>query len=635
MVVMRWMTGFLLAGSVSMGSAQAFQQQTGTPQDLAGLGKLKEAELIDLVVNGDPDARIHVDLILQTQPDMTEFVDAVDHLEGRERRGAIADYARALVASEQAPLLELLHRYAEEGLAEHVRELWIVNVIGVSTTPAVILELATYEQVDYIHYDPPRNILLSSGGGGPVNPACGVDVVEAGFAWERMNTRGEGVTVCVIDTGTCYTHADLINQIWVNPGEDLNGNGQPGDFSDVNGLDDDNNGYVDDLIGYSFDHNDPSPENPSDFHGHGTHTAGTVGGDGTSGQETGVAPGVNLMIARNSAEIAFEIEVWDGMQYAAVNAADFISMSLGWFQAWLPDRPTWRTNCNNTQAMGTTMVIASGNEGTCCTPVDSVRTPGDVPEVITVGSTTCSDTLSSFSSQGPVEWANVSPWFDHAYPPGMMKPTVSAPGDNIPSTWPCSGYISISGTSMATPHVAGIAALLKSVRPDMDHNDITAALEATSVDLGTPGYDNQYGAGRVSVPDLMNAYAPLSATGYTLSAATGGTIDFNVNAGPDYAGDLYWVLGSVSGNSPGLDFGSVNLPLNFDGMFALTITAANSPAFQNTRGFLDGAGQATATLDSGGPFDPVAVGVCITFAYLVYDGPPVYASNPVLFDIVP
>jgi hypothetical protein len=202
------------------------------------------------------------------------------------------------------------------------------------------------------------------------------------------------------------------------------------------------------------------------------------------------------MVVRVGVSFSDEVDVWSAMQYAAANGADAISMSLGWPHGQNPDRPTWRTNCENTIDAGTAMVIAAGNEGQGAEP-DNVRTPGDVPRVITVGATDCSDIAAGFSSRGPVTWQGIAPWNDWPYPPGLVKPDVSAPGVDTLSHDVCSGYSYKSGTSMATPHVAGAVALIVAANPGLEHDDIKALLEETSVDLGEPGKDNTYGTGRV------------------------------------------------------------------------------------------------------------------------------------------
>jgi hypothetical protein len=234
-----------------------------------------------------------------------------------------------------------------------------------------------------------------------------------------------------------------------------------------------------------------------------------VAGDGTQGTQSGMAPDAKVMPVRVGTTFADEVDVWNAMQYAADNGADSISMSLGWPHGQNPDRATWRTNCENTIEAGTAMVIAAGNEGSGSEP-DNVRTPGDVPRIISVGAVDCSDNAASFTSRGPVTWQDVPPWNDHPYPPGLVKPDVSAPGVSTKSHNFCSGYTNKSGTSMATPHVAGAVALMVSANPGLTHDEIKQVLMDTSVDLGPAGKDNTFGMGRVDVFEAVNAVFGLS-----------------------------------------------------------------------------------------------------------------------------
>jgi len=119
-----------------------------------------------------------------------------------------------------------------------------------------------------------------------------------------------------------YTHPDLADHIWVNPGEDINGNGVV-DSSDWNGIDDDLNGYVDDLRGWAFGANSPEV---MDEDGHGTATAGIVLGDGTGGSVTGVAPEATMMILKNY--VGGESQYWEAQQYAIMMGADVITSSV-------------------------------------------------------------------------------------------------------------------------------------------------------------------------------------------------------------------------------------------------------------------------------------------------------------------
>jgi len=435
------------------------------------------------------------------------------------RRQATVRALREHAARTQAGLLAALRALEARGDATRVRPLWIGNVVGADLTPAAVRALAARPEVRRVNWNPKRDVFLGprasaapaprpslraryglsalapAGADGPGIDAveCGVVTMRAPEVWNELGNTGEGSVIAVIDTGVCWTHPDIANQIWVNPGEDLNANGVVMDAADLNGVDDDGNGFIDDLIGWNFDYN---TNQPTDENSHGSHCAGTVAGDGTGGSQSGMAPDAKIMVVRVGVNFSDEVDVWSAMQYAAANGADAISMSLGWPHGQNPDRPTWRTNCENTIDAGTAMVIAAGNEGWGAEP-DNVRTPGDVPRVITVGATDCGDLAAGFSSRGPVTWQNVPPWNDWPYPPGLVKPDISAPGVDTLSHSVCSGYTYMSGTSMATPHVAGAVALIVAANPGLEHDDIKALLEETAVDLGEPGKDNTYGSGRV------------------------------------------------------------------------------------------------------------------------------------------
>jgi hypothetical protein len=153
----------------------------------------------------------------------------------------------------------------------------------------------------------------------------------------------------------------------------------------------------------------------------------------------------------------------------------------------------------------------------------------------------CADAFSGFSSCGPITWQGIAPYNDHPFPPGLVKPDVSGPGVNTDSHSLCNGYVMFSGTSMATPHTAGLAALLLQADPQLDHFGVKAILEGTSVDLGSAGKDNFYGSGRIDAVAAVNAalannnfcsakltscgnLPELSATGMPSATATSGFV---------------------------------------------------------------------------------------------------------------
>ncbi len=444
----------------------------------------------DVLSAAAPNDRIPVSIVLKDQLRIAP---------GGGREAAAAALARH-AARAQAPLLARLAR-AERALdASRVRPLWIGNVVGADLTPALAREVAARPEVRHVNWNPKRAVFLGSNDAPAV---CGVNRVRAPRAWSELGQTGGGTTVAVIDSGVCYSHPDIANRVWVNPGEDRDHDGVVMDADDVNGIDDDGNGFVDDLVGWNFD---AGNRDPNDADGHGSHVAGTIAGDGTSGWQTGVAPGAKVMILRVGGTFADEVDVWSAMQYALANGADVVSLSLGWPHAQNPDRAQWRTHVANLVAAGIPVVVAAGNEGDTALPPDSVRTPADVPEAITVGLADCFDQMVYYSSRGPVTWQGVPGYDDFPYPPGLVKPDVTGPGVATRSLNHCSGYTDMEGTSMATPHVSGTVALMLGKQPGLAPATVKAILEDTALDLAEPGKDNWSGAGRV------DAYAAVLTT---------------------------------------------------------------------------------------------------------------------------
>src|SRR4029450_5919148 len=175
-----------------------------------------------------------------------------------------------------------------------------------------------------------------------------------------------------------------------------------------------------------------------------------------------------LMILSDSAQIvAGQAEAWEGMQYALANGADIVSFSSGWKDAWSPDYQTWRDNTNVLAEAGVLFGVASGNDNPHVPAPGDVLTPGRAPRALAIGATDNTDTIAGFSSQGPTSGQGVAGYNDYIHPPGLLKPDVSAPGVAINSTANGGGYVNMSGTSMATPHVSGVAALLLQKDPTL------------------------------------------------------------------------------------------------------------------------------------------------------------------------
>jgi subtilisin family serine protease len=479
-------------------------------------GKI-EPPLADYLEKAPEEEYIPVVLIMKRQLQAEEKSKLISGIRGENKRERKLQTRRLLIrelmrvaSTEQASLLKYLRALESEKQAMHVKPLWISNVIGVKVRKATIERLSAFAEVASIHLDIPR----------PAKGAVvwGVTQIHADQVWGLVPTgyNGTGVTVAILDTGVDYTHPDLAKRMWINAGEDINGDGKF-TAADNNGIDDDGNGFVDDVVGWNF--SGAGSNDPADVSGHGTHVAGTVAGDGTGGTQTGVAPGAKIMALRESNTIALstEQECWAGMQYALANGADVVSFSSGWLDSWAPAYATWRNNVTNLMDAGVLFVTIAHNDSNATGAPNNVRTPGRVPLAVTMGATDNADAIAGFSNNGPVTWQTVAPFFDYPWTPGLLKPDVSAPGVNVNSTTMGGGYSgnTWSGTSMAAPHASGEAALLLSKDPGLTPYELKFLLEETSTDLGDPGPDNVFGWGRIDALAAINY--TINATPYDLS----------------------------------------------------------------------------------------------------------------------
>lgn len=419
-----------------------------------------------------------------------------------ERRAQIVELLRAKAGSTQGPLLEWLEARVEQGLAEDVRGLWIQNIVTGRMTQSVIEEVRTHADVAAVDIDPgisPAAVPFPTAPvpfvpiapvplASPGSPSPELQQIVVPQVWDTHGVTGRGVIVAVLDFEYCSSHLDLIDQKWVNPGE------VPGD-----GVDNDMNGYIDDIYGWNFQDGDNDLEDPPPHgSGHGLKVAGCVVGDGTQGMALGPAPGARFIFGRLGPLAATGLEA---LQYALAQQAQVVNCSWGIRSPNQSDRTTWRGITTTLKATGIILVVAAGNEGPAagCTSV-SLRTPGDCPDVITVGGVTPSDMNWNKSSRGPASW-NFPPFND--YPcgpdelvkPDIVAPSTGSPGANLLNY--CTGYSFGNGTSIATPLVTGVVAQLLEIDPTLDEPRTKILLGLTALDLGDPGKDNIYGSGRI------------------------------------------------------------------------------------------------------------------------------------------
>ncbi|WP_045742006.1 S8 family peptidase [Actinoplanes rectilineatus] len=287
--------------------------------------------------------------------------------------------------------------------------------------------------------------------------------IRVGDAWKQ--STGAGVVVAVLDTGVDAAHPDLAGHV---------------------------------LDGY--DAITDSAGGGTDTQGHGTHVAGTIAAaTGNGVGVAAVAPDVRILPVRvlGTDGTGYMSDTAEGIIWAADHGAQVINMSLG-----ASAKVTAVTNAiAYARSKGVTVVAAAGNSRAQGSPVNY---PGADAGVIGVAATDSTDTVASYSNAG-----------DYV--------DVAAPGSGILSTYPTAkgnGYAYMNGTSMATPHVAAVAALLKAFQPSLTPDGIESALESSAVDLGAAGRDNDYGYGRIDAAAALAAVTPAGSTPTTAPTTT-------------------------------------------------------------------------------------------------------------------
>lgn len=301
----------------------------------------------------------------------------------------------------------------------------------------------------------------------------GLDKIDAPEAWEEQ-TGSKSIIVGVIDTGTDQKHEDLKDNIWRNPAEF-------GDGKENNEIDDDGNGFIDDFEGWDFINND---NNPFDDNDHGTHVSGTIGAVGNNGVGVvGVNWNVTIMPlkfldAQGSGESDDAIEA---ILYGTNMGAKVLSNSWGGggLSRALEDAIKFANQ------KGVLFVAAAGNESSNNDSFPSYPASYEVDNVVAVASTNRDDNLSGFSN-----------W-------GQESVDLAAPGSSILSTLARDRYGVLSGTSMATPHVSGAAAIIWAQYPNLGMKQVKIRLLG-SVDRNSNLADRMATGGRLNVHKALS-----------------------------------------------------------------------------------------------------------------------------------
>ncbi len=419
-----------------------------------------------------------------------------------ERRQAMVEALQATAERSQGGLRTYLAGQQARGKVESYASCWIFNGLAVRGDLDTLLALAARPEVKIIRADHKRYLEAQMNGAhtdsghgfhgwlnGPSSRSLASSVewnvshIRADTVWNALGIDGAGVVVASLDSGVDWNHPALQTSY---RGYDPGGSHQH-----------DGNWYCATDEGYTY---------PHDGAGHGTHTTGTMVGGGDPA--IGVAPGARWMAAKifNDQGVAYDSWIHAGFQWAldpdgnpATDDAPQV-VNNSWGSAYGGDA-TFRPDVQALLAAGILPVCSAGNDGP---GRHTINSPASYPEALAVAALDEADYVAIFSSLGP------SPW-------GEVKPEISAPGVKIRSSVPNGGYAKAEGTSMAAPHVAGVAALLLQANPHLAVADLEQIILNTALPLGVSIPDNETGWGRV---DAYNAAASVAHVGFVVGTVT-------------------------------------------------------------------------------------------------------------------
>jgi len=439
----------------------------------------------------------------------------------------IENYRTAVIQKHENVKIKINQILPKAKIANEYKEIFNGIVLNVSEKEALELESLPEVKKVYPNYEV-KAFLMDS-----------VPLINADDVWLMQDYKGnyvtgEGITIAVIDTGVDYTHSDL--------------GGCFGLGCKVAG-------------GYDFVNDD---SDPMDDHGHGTHCASTAAGNGIL---KGVAPDATVYAYKvlNSRGSGWPADIIAAIERAVdpnqdgdySDHLDVISMSLGG-----PGNSNDPTSMAVDTAvdLGVVAVISAGNSGPWSNTIGS---PGTARKAITVAASDKSDLIAGFSSRGPVEWSDMT----------IIKPDITAPGVDIcaaqwDSAWEANKcfddkHTAISGTSMAAPHVAGAAALLKQLHRDITPSEVKFILQEKAVDIGENVYAQ--GAGRIDI--LESASMDFVST---------------LNVDLDYIGHAKEEI-KINGTASGTDFSNYTLEVGegFNPTEWTLVAESNSPVVDN------------------------------------------------------
>ncbi|RME59156.1 hypothetical protein D6779_04975, partial [Candidatus Parcubacteria bacterium] len=405
----------------------------------------------------------------------------ISHASLAQRHRLIVEALQEKAESTQPDLLMFLEKLKNEGKVRSFRSFWIINAIALEAVPEVITQLARLPGIAYIDVDAllklDKPVSRMSAPESQNSAEPGLKVINAHKLWQRGIT-GQGVIVMNIDTGVDGDHPALASR-W-------RGN-QPGVSASA--------AWFDPNFGSS---------NPQDNNGHGTHTMGIMCGlNGANNDTIGVAFGAQWIAARTLNANPHTCASVAAFQWAAdpdgdPNTVDDVPAVINC--SWTDTSVTNECSTSNpyypvianVEALGTAVVFSAGNNGpspqTITAPKNGIFSPVNIWATGAIDGNIPGYPIAPFSSRGPSSCDGIT-----------IKPEACAPGVDVRSSYRGGGYAFLSGTSMASPHVAGAIALLRQAFPNKTGSELKEVLLATAVDLGPQGEDNDYGMGLIDV----------------------------------------------------------------------------------------------------------------------------------------
>ena len=444
--------------------------------------------------------------------DDTQLARQTKYMTKAQRRDFVIQERMAFCQASQQNVMAFLDGLKDE--VSGIEQYWAFNGFRCDASEEVISQLEKRADVAFVYRDEMRKMvpdMLEAKAAETRDMAWHVEKVNAPAVWSYNGStgyNGNGVIVAVVDSGVDYNHFDIAGSMW-------------------------NGGTNFPHHGYDICHDD---NDPMDDYCHGTHVAGIIAGQGNAGTQTGIAPGAKIMAIKVLDETGYgtDSDLVSGVHFAMNHGADIINLSLG--DPEMGPSAVYRDLFVSVLEAGMIASVAAGNVGdtqyTYQVPFN-VECPGNCPPpwlhpdqvnlisggtsaVVCVGATDANDAHCSFSSVGPVTWAegpNVGTYNDYPYEngdamqPGLIRPDISAPGANVTSLnyLTGNGYVAYDGTSMATPCVSGVLALLLDADPELSPAELDSIIELTAAIAGNSIKNNITGSGRIDALAAVNA----------------------------------------------------------------------------------------------------------------------------------